>query len=77
MLAFLELQKDETEDAQSGQEKTFMSPPFEDTELNINHPYYDVARHGIIQLAGMFGERFTLLNPLSYFSHCTPRCNAL
>ncbi|XP_068513751.1 rho GTPase-activating protein 8 isoform X14 [Anas acuta] len=47
-----ELQKDETEDAQSGQEKTFMSPPFEDTELNINHPYYDVARHGIIQLAG-------------------------
>uniref|UniRef100_A0A8C3DZ22 CRAL-TRIO domain-containing protein n=1 Tax=Corvus moneduloides TaxID=1196302 RepID=A0A8C3DZ22_CORMO len=21
-------------------------------ELNINHPYYDVARHGIIQLAG-------------------------
>uniref|UniRef100_A0A8C6Z3T1 Rho GTPase-activating protein 8 n=1 Tax=Nothoprocta perdicaria TaxID=30464 RepID=A0A8C6Z3T1_NOTPE len=23
-----------------------------DTELNINHPYYDVARHGIIQLAG-------------------------
>uniref|UniRef100_A0A8C3CCS5 CRAL-TRIO domain-containing protein n=1 Tax=Cairina moschata TaxID=8855 RepID=A0A8C3CCS5_CAIMO len=29
-----------------------MSPPFEDTELNINHPYYDVARHGIIQLAG-------------------------
>uniref|UniRef100_U3J0N7 Rho GTPase activating protein 8 n=1 Tax=Anas platyrhynchos platyrhynchos TaxID=8840 RepID=U3J0N7_ANAPP len=52
LLAFLELQKDETEDAQSGQEKTFMSPPFEDTELNINHPYYDVARHGIIQLAG-------------------------
>ncbi|XP_068513602.1 rho GTPase-activating protein 8 isoform X3 [Anas acuta] len=51
-LAEIELQKDETEDAQSGQEKTFMSPPFEDTELNINHPYYDVARHGIIQLAG-------------------------
>ncbi|XP_047902826.1 rho GTPase-activating protein 8 isoform X3 [Anser cygnoides] len=50
--AFEELQKDEAEDAQSGQEKTFMSPPFEDTELNINHPYYDVARHGIIQLAG-------------------------
>ncbi|NXN38863.1 RHG08 protein, partial [Rhinoptilus africanus] len=24
----------------------------EDPELNINHPYYDVARHGIIQLAG-------------------------
>uniref|UniRef100_A0A8D2PR69 Rho GTPase-activating protein 8 n=1 Tax=Zosterops lateralis melanops TaxID=1220523 RepID=A0A8D2PR69_ZOSLA len=23
-----------------------------DPELNINHPYYDVARHGIIQLAG-------------------------
>ncbi|XP_035171244.1 rho GTPase-activating protein 8 [Oxyura jamaicensis] len=51
-LAEIELQKDEAEDAQSGQEKTFVSPPFEDTELNINHPYYDITRHGIIQLAG-------------------------
>ncbi|KFP11080.1 Rho GTPase-activating protein 8, partial [Egretta garzetta] len=48
----LELQKDEAEDTQSEQEETFMSPPVEDPELNINHPYYDVARHGIIQLAG-------------------------
>uniref|UniRef100_A0A8C0FQH8 Rho GTPase-activating protein 8 n=1 Tax=Bubo bubo TaxID=30461 RepID=A0A8C0FQH8_BUBBB len=29
-----------------------MPPPLEDPELNIHHPYYDVARHGIIQLAG-------------------------
>ncbi|XP_025942019.1 rho GTPase-activating protein 8 isoform X4 [Apteryx mantelli] len=51
-LAEIELQKDEAEDAQSNQEKTFIPPPLEDPELNINHPYYDVARHGIIQLAG-------------------------
>ncbi|KFO90037.1 Rho GTPase-activating protein 8, partial [Buceros rhinoceros silvestris] len=51
-LAPLELQKDEAEDTQSEQEETFMSPSLEDPELNINHPYYDVARHGIIQLAG-------------------------
>ncbi|XP_025906139.1 rho GTPase-activating protein 8 [Nothoprocta perdicaria] len=51
-LAEIELQKDEAEDTQADQEKTFIPPPPEDTELNINHPYYDVARHGIIQLAG-------------------------
>ncbi|XP_063998916.1 rho GTPase-activating protein 8 isoform X1 [Pogoniulus pusillus] len=51
-LAEIELQKDEAEDAQSEQEKTFIPPPLEDPELNVNHPYYDVARHGIIQLAG-------------------------
>lgn len=56
MLAPLELQKDEAEDTQSEQEETNTSPPLEDPELNINHPYYDVARHGIIQLAGMFGK---------------------
>ncbi|XP_071589383.1 rho GTPase-activating protein 8 isoform X2 [Heliangelus exortis] len=51
-LAEIELQKDEAEDTQSQQEEMFVSPPLEDPELNINHPYYDVARHGIIQLAG-------------------------
>ncbi|XP_064372952.1 rho GTPase-activating protein 8 isoform X3 [Dromaius novaehollandiae] len=51
-LAEIELQKDEAEDAQSDQEKTFIPPQLEDPELNINHPYYDVARHGIIQLGG-------------------------
>ncbi|XP_027753528.1 rho GTPase-activating protein 8 [Empidonax traillii] len=51
-LAEIELQKDEADDTQSGQEETFAPPPPEDPELNINHPYYDVARHGIIQLAG-------------------------
>ncbi|OXB61309.1 hypothetical protein ASZ78_002546 [Callipepla squamata] len=51
-LAEIELQKDEAEDTQSGQDKTFTPLPLEDPELNINHPYYDVARHGIIQLAG-------------------------
>ncbi|XP_031453092.1 rho GTPase-activating protein 8 [Phasianus colchicus] len=51
-LAEIELQKDEAEDTQSGQDKMFTPPPLEDPELDINHPYYDVARHGIIQLAG-------------------------
>ncbi|XP_054058356.1 rho GTPase-activating protein 8 isoform X3 [Rissa tridactyla] len=51
-LAEIELQKDEAEDMQSEQEEAFVPPPLEDPELNINHPYYDVARHGIIQLAG-------------------------
>ncbi|XP_010076781.1 PREDICTED: rho GTPase-activating protein 8 [Pterocles gutturalis] len=51
-LAEIQLQKDEAEDTQSEQEEAFMPPPLEDPELNINHPYYDVARHGIIQLAG-------------------------
>ncbi|XP_037244965.1 rho GTPase-activating protein 8 isoform X2 [Falco rusticolus] len=51
-LAEIELQKDEAEDTQSEQGETFMPPPLMDPELNINHPYYDVARHGIIQLAG-------------------------
>ena len=60
LLAPLELQKEEVEDTQSEQEETFMSPVFEDPELNINHPYYDVARHGIIQLAGIFGKMLRL-----------------
>lgn len=77
-LAPLELQKDEVEDTQSEQEETFMPPPLEDPELNINHPYYDVARHGIIQLAGKFGKYygFMLLNPLPHFSYCTPQGDA-
>ncbi|KAJ7409999.1 Rho GTPase-activating protein 8 [Willisornis vidua] len=51
-LAEIELQKDEAADTQAGQEGLFVPPTPEDPELNVNHPYYDVARHGIIQLAG-------------------------
>lgn len=78
MLAPLELQKDEVEDTQSEQEETFMPPALEDPGLNINHPYYDVARHGIIQLAGMFGKYydFTLLHPLPHVSYCIPQGDA-
>lgn len=70
LLAPLELQEDEMDDTHSEQEETFLPSPLEDPELNINHPYYDVARHGIIQLAGMFGKSygFTLLHILSPFS---------
>lgn len=74
LLAPLELQKDEMEDTHSEREGTFLPPPPEDPELNINHPYYDVARHGIIQLAGMFRNScgFTSPHTLSTFSYCTP-----
>ncbi|KAM7181182.1 rho GTPase-activating protein 8 isoform 2-T2 [Macrochelys suwanniensis] len=52
-LAEIELQKDEAERAIMEKRKTSLTPAAcEDTELNINHPYYDVARHGIVQLAG-------------------------
>ncbi|XP_071405905.1 rho GTPase-activating protein 8 isoform X3 [Pithys albifrons albifrons] len=51
-LAEIELQKDEAADTQAGQEGLFVPPTPGDPELNVNHPYYDVARHGIIQLAG-------------------------
>uniref|UniRef100_A0A8C3SMN6 Rho GTPase-activating protein 8 n=1 Tax=Chelydra serpentina TaxID=8475 RepID=A0A8C3SMN6_CHESE len=47
------LVKDEAERARMEKRKTAFTPAAcEDTELNINHPYYDVARHGIVQLAG-------------------------
>ncbi|KAM4784326.1 LOW QUALITY PROTEIN: rho GTPase-activating protein 8-like [Cyanocitta cristata] len=52
-LAEIELQKGEMDDTHSEQEETFLPSPLENPELNINHPYYDVARHGIIQLAGI------------------------
>ncbi|XP_030395702.1 rho GTPase-activating protein 8 isoform X3 [Gopherus evgoodei] len=52
-LAEIELQKDEAEYAIMEKRKTSFTPAAcEDTELSINHPYYDVARHGIVQLAG-------------------------
>ncbi|XP_032660663.2 rho GTPase-activating protein 8 isoform X2 [Chelonoidis abingdonii] len=52
-LAEIELQKDEAEHAIMEKRKTSFTPAAsEDTELSINHPYYDVARHGIVQLAG-------------------------
>ncbi|XP_074859680.1 rho GTPase-activating protein 8 isoform X3 [Carettochelys insculpta] len=52
-LAEIELQKDEAEHAVMDARKTsFNQAANEDPELNIDHPYYDVGRHGIIQLAG-------------------------
>uniref|UniRef100_K7GEN0 Rho GTPase activating protein 8 n=1 Tax=Pelodiscus sinensis TaxID=13735 RepID=K7GEN0_PELSI len=51
-LAEIELQKDEAEHAIMEEQKTSTPTANEDTELNMNHPYYDVARHGIVQLAG-------------------------
>uniref|UniRef100_A0A8D0HPD7 Rho GTPase activating protein 8 n=1 Tax=Sphenodon punctatus TaxID=8508 RepID=A0A8D0HPD7_SPHPU len=53
MFVVLELQKDEAEDAKMGVRKTSLTPVAGgDPEISLNHPYYDVARHCIIQLAG-------------------------
>ncbi|MGH0115955.1 UNVERIFIED_CONTAM: hypothetical protein FKN15_060419 [Acipenser sinensis] len=50
---FTELQKDEEEQKSvGGSLSTPASVPREASYLDINHPYYDVARHGIIQVTG-------------------------
>ncbi|MGH0118815.1 UNVERIFIED_CONTAM: hypothetical protein FKN15_056202 [Acipenser sinensis] len=51
--SMLELQKDEEEQKSvGGSLSTPTSVPREASYLDINHPYYDVARHGIIQVTG-------------------------
>lgn len=57
LLIALELQKDEAEDIILEERRTFTPLTTEDTELSINHPYYDAARHGIVQLAGTFNKK--------------------
>ncbi|MGH0171866.1 UNVERIFIED_CONTAM: hypothetical protein FKN15_061789 [Acipenser sinensis] len=48
-----ELQKDEEEQKSAGgSPSTPASVPHEASYLDINHAYYDVARHGIIQVTG-------------------------
>ncbi|RXM37029.1 Rho GTPase-activating protein 8, partial [Acipenser ruthenus] len=50
---FTELQKDEEEQKSAGgSPPTPASVPHEASYLDINHAYYDVARHGIIQVTG-------------------------
>ncbi|MBN3284708.1 RHG08 protein, partial [Polyodon spathula] len=52
-LAEIELQKDEEEQKSVGSSlSTPASVPREESYLDISHPYYDVARHGIIQVTG-------------------------
>ncbi|XP_007506027.1 rho GTPase-activating protein 8 isoform X1 [Monodelphis domestica] len=53
-LAEIELQKDEEEAITLGVPRMSLvpAPACEDAALGMDHPYYDVARHGIIQLAG-------------------------
>ncbi|KAG8579896.1 hypothetical protein GDO81_011086 [Engystomops pustulosus] len=50
-LAEIELQKDEEEQAQLSAD-TVDSPTQEVNDVSISHPYYDIARHGIIHVAG-------------------------
>ncbi|XP_069084374.1 rho GTPase-activating protein 8 isoform X2 [Pleurodeles waltl] len=52
-LAEIELQKDEEELEVLGEENCTLAPvAHKCADLSINHPYYDVARHDIIQVAG-------------------------
>ncbi|XP_078004304.1 rho GTPase-activating protein 8 isoform X2 [Phascolarctos cinereus] len=53
-LAEIELQKEEEEATTLGAPRVSLAstPACKDSELGIDHPYYDVARHGILQLAG-------------------------
>ncbi|XP_069823987.1 rho GTPase-activating protein 8 isoform X2 [Dendropsophus ebraccatus] len=50
-LAEIELQKDEEEQVQLGGD-TVDSPTREANDVSISHPYYDIARHGILHVAG-------------------------
>ncbi|XP_059743179.1 rho GTPase-activating protein 8 isoform X2 [Bos taurus] len=64
-LAEIELQRDEEEAAALGAARrpsaapSVAPPAGPDPELSTNHPFYDVARHGILQVAGedRFGRR--------------------
>ncbi|XP_078305455.1 rho GTPase-activating protein 8 isoform X1 [Panthera onca] len=60
-LAEIELQRDEEKAAAlSIARKPLVVPtPGQDPALSVNHPFYDVARHGILQVAGedRFGRR--------------------
>ncbi|XP_043418811.1 rho GTPase-activating protein 8 isoform X2 [Prionailurus bengalensis] len=60
-LAEIELQRDEEKAAAlSIASKPLVVPtPGQDPALSVNHPFYDVARHGILQVAGedCFGRR--------------------
>ncbi|KAM3832870.1 rho GTPase-activating protein 8 [Vipera latastei] len=52
-LAEIELQKDEAENRTVGEIGSFSAAQSNrEFGISINHPYYDVARHGIIHLAG-------------------------
>ncbi|XP_066214730.1 rho GTPase-activating protein 8 isoform X2 [Saccopteryx leptura] len=60
-LAEIELQKDEEEAAVlgAGRRPSVVPMAGQDPALSMNHPFYDVARHGILQVAGedRFGRR--------------------
>lgn len=49
-LCLAELQKDETEQEQP--EGHSLAPPGVPSSQDMSHPYYDVARHGILQVTG-------------------------
>lgn len=49
-LILTELHKDEEEMVTDGP----TVPPSRTVSADVSHPYYDVARHGIIQVSGLF-----------------------
>lgn len=65
-LAEIELQRDEEEAATLGAVRRPSVAPTagQDPVLSMNHPFYDVARHGILQVAGedRFGRRIVMFS---------------
>uniref|UniRef100_A0A8C5PTD6 Rho GTPase activating protein 8 n=1 Tax=Leptobrachium leishanense TaxID=445787 RepID=A0A8C5PTD6_9ANUR len=51
-LAEIELQKDEEDLAHLEHQESAVNRPLEANEINLNHPFHDIARHGIIHVAG-------------------------
>ncbi|XP_013931101.1 PREDICTED: rho GTPase-activating protein 8-like, partial [Thamnophis sirtalis] len=52
-LAEIELQKDEAENTAMGETRSFSAAQSnQEFGISLTHPYYDVARHGIVHSAG-------------------------
>lgn len=52
-LILTELQKEEEEEDQRHVTDGPTVPPNRSASVDVSHPYYDVARHGIIQVSGL------------------------
>lgn len=57
-----ELQKEEEEDDQRCVTDGPSLPPASTFSPDPSHPYYDVARHGIIQVSGQYAHLFLILS---------------
>ncbi|XP_072256386.1 rho GTPase-activating protein 8 [Pyxicephalus adspersus] len=73
-LAEIELQKDEEEQGHLGGVTVLDGATREVNDVGLNHPYYDIARHGIIHVAGDDNSGRTVIT----FSCCRlPPCHEI